>query len=155
MEQYAAMSEQIHNYSLWEQDYYSSGEMGMFNSQGFLDGNEFCTNFYAKNVPINLADDHQRAINFPNAVDVARNVQHVVSSPETANSPGKPKRRRSKGGAAAEQSTTFLNASISNFRALVQQHTGCHNTNSSPKGPITLCFANAEARQLNNQYHYS
>ncbi|EYU43652.1 hypothetical protein MIMGU_mgv1a018022mg, partial [Erythranthe guttata] len=51
---------------------------------------------------------------------------------------------RSKAGTSSP--TTFLNASITNFRALVQQHTsrsGGGNNGSisnSRKGPITLCF---------------
>lgn len=61
----------------------------------------------------------------------------------------KPKRRRGRGGAMA--TTTFLNSTITNFRELVQQHTGMSSTSTPPssyyascvkKGPITLCFAN-------------
>lgn len=152
------MSEQLQNYNLWENDYYSSGEMGMV-SQGFFETNDFSTNLYAKNTPINPHDHHR---NFPINADVIARNACVVSSPETATpgaSPGKAKRRRSKGGAAAaaSQSTTFLNASISNFRALVQQHTGCHNTTtSSPKGPITLCFGTPSSTQEpHHQYYYA
>lgn len=69
---------------------------------------------------------------------------HVLTSP------AKPKRRRGRGGAMAV--TTFLNSTMSNFRELVQQHTGMRSISTSPssyygscvdqKGPITLCFAN-------------
>lgn len=154
MEQYSGMGEEMPNYSLWEvQDYYG----GMV-TQALSGSNEAPTNYYGKNdFSINADENHATA----QPADAARNVYHVASSPEAANpagSPGKAKRRRSKGGAAASQSTTFLNASISNFRALVQQHTGCHNANSSPKGPITLCFAapaasTHEARHSNKQYY--
>lgn len=136
MEQYSDKSQQLQDYSLWEDDYFASVEMGMRSQAGFSDTNEPENFFYAKNVSIH-PDDNNHRNDLPNA---ARN----VSSPETANPAAKAKRRRSKG-AAGSQSTTFLNASISNFRALVQQHTGCHNANSSPKGPITLCFATTPA----------
>ncbi|KAL2473985.1 VQ motif-containing protein motif-containing protein 22-like [Forsythia ovata] len=62
-------------------------------------------------------------------------------------SPGTPKRRRSR--ASKLTPTTFLNAHITNFRALVQKHTGCSHTE---KGPITLCFGSssiADHQQIN------
>ncbi|KAL2454288.1 vq domain-containing protein [Abeliophyllum distichum] len=55
-------------------------------------------------------------------------------------SPGTPKRRRSR--ASKLTPTTFLNAHITNFRALVQKHTGCSHTD---KGPITLCFGSSSS----------
>lgn len=53
----------------------------------------------------------------------------------------KPIRRRSR--ASKKTPTTLLNANISNFRALVQQFTGCHSSTRSlgkQKGPINLNF---------------
>ncbi|KAK1368081.1 VQ domain-containing protein [Heracleum sosnowskyi] len=54
---------------------------------------------------------------------------------------GKPIRRRSR--APRRNPTTLLNASTANFRSLVQQFTGCQNTNASSgsrKGPVNLSF---------------
>ncbi|KDP27418.1 hypothetical protein JCGZ_20246 [Jatropha curcas] len=53
----------------------------------------------------------------------------------------KPIRRRSR--TSKKTPTTLLNANTSNFRALVQQFTGCHSKTSSfssRKGPINLNF---------------
>lgn len=53
----------------------------------------------------------------------------------------KPIRRRSR--ASKKTPTTHLNADASNFRALVQQFTGCHTSNTflgAHKGPINLNF---------------
>ncbi|KAM3361529.1 hypothetical protein P3S68_016383 [Capsicum galapagoense] len=53
----------------------------------------------------------------------------------------KPIRRRSR--ASKKTPTTHLNADASNFRALVQQFTGCHTANTflgAHKGPINLNF---------------
>lgn len=53
---------------------------------------------------------------------------------------GKPIRRRSR--ASKKAPTTLLNANANNFRALVQQFTGCHSSNpTNYKGPINLNFA--------------
>ncbi|KAG6398177.1 hypothetical protein SASPL_139632 [Salvia splendens] len=136
MDQYSDMSQQLQDFNLWEQDYFASVDMEML-SQGFPDSAP----------PENFFDDKIFSIN----PDAARS----VSSPEAAATPGKVKRRRAKAADAAAQSTTFLNASISNFRALVQQHTGCHNASSSPKGPITLCFAAPTNHEARRHYYCS
>ncbi|XP_047963149.1 uncharacterized protein LOC125207727 [Salvia hispanica] len=136
MDQYSDMSQQLQDFNLWEQDYFATVEMEML-SQGFPDSAP----------PESFFDDKIVSIN----PDAARG----VSSPEAAAAaPGKAKRRRARAADAAAQSTTFLNASISNFRALVQQHTGCHNANSSPKGPITLCFAAPANHEARHRHHY-
>ncbi|KAG6395892.1 hypothetical protein SASPL_142025 [Salvia splendens] len=131
MDQYSDM-QQLQDFNLWEQDYFASVEMEML-SKGFPDS-----------APPENFFDHKIVSNNP---DAARS----VSSQEAA-TPGKAKRRRAN---AAAQSTTFLNASISNFRALVQQHTGCHNANSSPNGPITLCFAAPANHEARRHYYCS
>lgn len=132
MEEYSDMSQQLQDFNLWEQDYFASVEMEMFSDQGFPDSAP----------PENFFDDKVVPIN----PDAARS---AVSAPGKV-----AKRRRAKAADAAAQSTTFLNASISNFRALVQQHTGCHNANSSPKGPITLCFAAPANHEARRHYNY-
>ncbi|KAJ8544696.1 hypothetical protein K7X08_017279 [Anisodus acutangulus] len=59
-------------------------------------------------------------------------------SPKTSNA-SKPVRRRSR--ASKKTPTTLVNASISNFRAVVQQYTGCHTSPiKNQKGPINLNF---------------
>ncbi|KAI3455796.1 hypothetical protein Pfo_012459 [Paulownia fortunei] len=143
------MNDQMQNYSRWEQDYQQPvGELAML-YHGFSDANVVSTNFHSKNLLI------QGEKTLTNA-NVAGNM-YTISSPEIANpitSPGKPKRRRSKG--TPSQSTTFLNASITNFRALVQQHTGCHTTPSVQKGPITLCFSSSSSSYEASPYgHFS
>ncbi|KAL3520358.1 hypothetical protein ACH5RR_018507 [Cinchona calisaya] len=60
-------------------------------------------------------------------------------------------RRRSR--ASRRTPTTLLNASIKNFRTLVQQYTGCHSATSdfkSGKGPITLSFGSSSSNEQNN-----
>ncbi|KAL8101401.1 hypothetical protein AgCh_033327 [Apium graveolens] len=66
------------------------------------------------------------------------------------NAQGKPIRRRSR--ASRRTPTTLLNASTTNFRSLVQQFTGCHNTKASSfgsqKGPVNLSFGNQNDHQI-------
>lgn len=63
----------------------------------------------------------------------------------------KPIRRRSR--ASKRTPTTLLNANTTNFRALVQQFTGCPSTNGmsfgfhNNKGPITLSFQHGRQQQ--------
>ncbi|KAK4347521.1 hypothetical protein RND71_033860 [Anisodus tanguticus] len=62
----------------------------------------------------------------------------------------KPIRRRSR--ASKRTPTTHLNADASNFRALVQQFTGCHTANTflgAHKGPINLNFGLDENEDFN------
>ncbi|KAE9594284.1 hypothetical protein Lal_00001214 [Lupinus albus] len=64
------------------------------------------------------------------------------------NNVSKPIRRRSR--ASKRTPTTLLNANTTNFRALVQQFTGCPSTTTMSslivhKGPITLNFKNGNA----------
>ncbi|CAL0334916.1 unnamed protein product [Lupinus luteus] len=65
------------------------------------------------------------------------------------NNVSKPIRRRSR--ASKRTPTTLLNANTTNFRALVQQFTGCPSTTMSSlgvhKGPITLNFKHGSSRQ--------
>ncbi|TXG48345.1 hypothetical protein EZV62_027639 [Acer yangbiense] len=68
----------------------------------------------------------------------------------------KPVRRRSR--ASKKTPTTLLNANTTNFRALVQQFTGCPSTpfsfGSSKKGPVNLSFGlgSNDAFGNNNQF---
>lgn len=62
-------------------------------------------------------------------------------SPKNSTIKKAPIRRRSR--ASKKTPTTHLNADASNFRALVQQFTGCHTANTflgAHKGPINLNF---------------
>ncbi|KZV22162.1 hypothetical protein F511_33792 [Dorcoceras hygrometricum] len=59
---------------------------------------------------------------------------------------GKPIRRRSR--ASKKTPVKLLNANLSNFRALVQQFTGCQSTPSTCyKGPVTLNFQRRSSRR--------
>ncbi|KAK7329354.1 hypothetical protein VNO77_23515 [Canavalia gladiata] len=64
----------------------------------------------------------------------------------------KPIRRRSR--ASKRTPTTLLNANTTNFRALVQQFTGCPNTTMSTlgvhKGPITLNFQQGSGHKIHH-----
>lgn len=90
----------------------------------------------------------------PNYMTTTHQSSHVTSShdnqysnlspdnssgdPKTS-STSKPVRRRSR--ASKKTPTTLVNASISNFRAVVQQYTGCHTCPiKNQKGPINLSF---------------
>ncbi|CAN4090598.1 unnamed protein product [Withania somnifera] len=70
------------------------------------------------------------------------NLSHDNSSGNgdpNASSVSKPVRRRSR--ASKKTPTTLVNASISNFRAVVQQYTGCHTCPiKNQRGPINLSF---------------
>lgn len=72
----------------------------------------------------------------------------VQLNPQASSS--KPIRRRSR--ASRRTPTTLLNASTTNFRSLVQQFTGCHNTKASAfgsqKGPVNLSFGNQNDHQI-------
>ncbi|XP_061368688.1 uncharacterized protein LOC133311628 [Gastrolobium bilobum] len=64
----------------------------------------------------------------------------------------KPIRKRSR--ASKRTPTTLLNANTTNFRALVQQFTGCPSTTGSSlgvhKGPITLNFKQGSRQQIHH-----
>ncbi|TKY72679.1 VQ motif-containing protein 22 [Spatholobus suberectus] len=64
----------------------------------------------------------------------------------------KPIRRRSR--ASKRTPTTLLNANTTNFRALVQQFTGCPSTTMSTlgvhKGPITLNFQQGSGQKIHH-----
>lgn len=78
----------------------------------------------------------------------------TTSSYTTTSGHFKPIRRRSR--ASKRTPTTLLNANTTNFRALVQQFTGCPTTAMSSlgvhKGPITLNFKHG-SRQLQAHHH--
>ncbi|PON33979.1 VQ motif containing protein [Parasponia andersonii] len=76
----------------------------------------------------------------------------------SASAPSKPNRRRSR--ASKKTPTTLLNANANNFRALVQQFTGCPNPASfaNQKGPVNLNFGLKNATPIiepfrNYDYH--
>ncbi|KAJ7969428.1 VQ motif protein [Quillaja saponaria] len=75
-----------------------------------------------------------------------------LSTPKGIGNLSKPIRRRSR--ATKKTPTTLLNANTTNFRALVQQFTGCPRTALSlgvHKGPITLSFR--QGRSHGQQIH--
>ncbi|XP_035544731.1 VQ motif-containing protein 22-like [Juglans regia] len=86
------------------------------------------------------------------SVETDTNISSPSSNPSFAangqltpkGSPSKPIRRRSR--ASKRTPTTLLNANTSNFRALVQQFTGCPSTAISfgnQRGPVNLNFGKA------------
>ncbi|XP_057430388.1 uncharacterized protein LOC130723384 [Lotus japonicus] len=81
--------------------------------------------------------------------------ENTILSPTNSLSPkgslSKPIRRRSR--SSKKTPTTLLNANTTNFRALVQQFTGCPSTTTMPspslyKGPITLNFQQGSRHQI-------
>ncbi|CAN4080389.1 unnamed protein product [Withania somnifera] len=88
-------------------------------------------------------DHHQYSINTistENSSHISGN-DHELISPKS--SIIKPVRRRSR--ASKKTPTTLLNVSITNFQALVQQHTGCHSSLvfKNQKGPMNLSFGSS------------
>ncbi|XP_019260503.1 PREDICTED: uncharacterized protein LOC109238488 [Nicotiana attenuata] len=88
---------------------------------------------------------------YPSHVTISSDYQYSNLSPENSSGNGdhqlspktstisKPVRRRSR--ASKKTPTTLVNASISNFRAVVQQYTGCHTSPiKNQRGPINLSF---------------
>lgn len=72
---------------------------------------------------------------------IGHDSQYSNLSPDNSktSSTSKPVRRRSR--ASKKTPTTLVNASISDFRAVVQQYTGCHTSPiNNQKGPINLSF---------------
>ncbi|KAF5742371.1 hypothetical protein HS088_TW09G00416 [Tripterygium wilfordii] len=86
------------------------------------------------------------------AIDHHHHQQQHQLSPKSTGCASKPIRRRSR--ASKKTPTTLLNANSTNFRALVQQFTGCPRAPISfatQKGPITLNFGAGSA----NNYSFS
>ncbi|KAG8385093.1 hypothetical protein BUALT_Bualt03G0005600 [Buddleja alternifolia] len=145
---------QMHRYSVWEEDNYEQAldEVGMLNYQGFSEPTLLSTNFdhniktsfipYETTLSTNA--NVAGGCNNTNMVEIANlgngNLTMNPVMTKSSPGPGKPKKRRSKGTQSQSAATTYLNASIKDFRALVQQHTGCQVSTSTQKGPITLCF---------------
>lgn len=90
-------------------------------------------------------------IQYPTSIAISVSPDNSTKPPVQA--PGqaaRTKRRRGRGGTT--ETTTFLNSTITNFRELVQQHTGMMSTtpattsyyyaSCNQKGPVTLCFTN-------------
>ncbi|MCD7453057.1 hypothetical protein HAX54_019489 [Datura stramonium] len=77
-------------------------------------------------------------------------------SPKNGSITKKPIRRRSR--ASKKTPTTHLNADASNFRALVQQFTGCHTAHTflgAHKGPINLNFGLDENDDCDFDAHHN
>lgn len=87
-----------------------------------------------------------------NSTSMLSGTNHL--NPQGGGTVARPIRRRSR--ASRRTPTTLLNASTTNFRSLVQQFTGCHNTykgsNSfgTQKGPLNLSFGMPRNQ---NEYH--
>ncbi|CAN4081802.1 unnamed protein product [Withania somnifera] len=102
----------------------------------------------------NTMDHHPYSINSTispeNSSQNSGNDHHELISPKS--SIVKPVRRRSR--ASKKTPTTLLNASIANFRALVQQHTGCHTSPmfNNQKGPINLSFGPSTDHEQNEYF---
>ncbi|OMO92376.1 VQ motif-containing protein [Corchorus olitorius] len=101
----------------------------------------------------------------PSGLQYSTSDQHQPKGSSSSSSSSKPPiRRRSR--ASKKTPTTLLNANASNFRALVQQFTGCPRAPplslGTRRGPINLNFAVGGGSQQNsmmssvsgNDYHY-
>ncbi|KAL7131338.1 hypothetical protein ABFS83_13G190700 [Erythranthe nasuta] len=137
-------SDEMQNYSgTWEHEYY-----GQLQQPAIVYRTD-------RNKLLIPAHDHVRTSTTNAAVN--------VSGPDTGANPiviAKPINKRRRSTAGTSSPTTFLNASITNFRALVQQHTsrsGGGNNGSisnSRKGPITLCFDSSSSTSTVNHHHH-
>lgn len=143
------MSDHVPSSSPWEQYY----QEPMFIDDFSMPCPEFSD---ATIVGSNNFDINETVFNPNYSVGVTSNNPENSSSStgsdlKTKTSPETPKQRRSR--ASRLTPTTYLNAHITNFRSLVQKHTGCSHTE---KGPITLCFGSSSSehtdhRQINGQ----
>ncbi|XP_009622209.1 uncharacterized protein [Nicotiana tomentosiformis] len=118
--------------------YYQQTDFGIANpyDQRFSDSTIITTG-----TTQNTIDQHQYSstLSPENSSQIAGNDDIHELSPKT--SKGKPIRRRSR--ASKKTPTTLVNTSITNFRAAVQQYTGCDHTSpifKNQKGPINLSF---------------
>ncbi|KAL3376637.1 hypothetical protein AABB24_003194, partial [Solanum stoloniferum] len=87
----------------------------------------------------NMTIDHHHHHQYSSQISENDDIHELISPKTTAIKPVT--RRRSR--ASKKTPTTLLTASITNFRALVQQHTGCHTCptfKNNQKGPINLSF---------------
>lgn len=130
------MSDHVPSSSPWEQYY----QEPMFIDDFSMPCPEFSD---ATIVGSNNFDINETVFNPNYSVGVTSNNPENSSSStgsdlKTKTSPETPKQRRSR--ASRLTPTTYLNAHITNFRSLVQKHTGCSHTE---KGPITLCFGSS------------
>ncbi|KAL7089738.1 hypothetical protein ACP275_13G201300 [Erythranthe tilingii] len=143
-------SDEMQNFSgTWEHEFYQLHQPSIVYRTSFSDDDQN---------KLLIPGDHLRT-STPNA---AVN----VSGPESGANPiinGKPLNKRRRSTAGTSSPTTFLNASITNFRALVQQHTsrsgGGNNgstSTASRKGPITLCFDSSLSisSTVNHHHHH-
>lgn len=95
--------------------------------------------------------DNSRTTNATIPVFTPENSSPVCNDLSPKATIAKQVKRRSR--ASRRTPTTLLNASIKNFRTLVQQYTGCHSGVSavkSGKGPITLSFGGPSSCQQND-----
>ncbi|KAM3250773.1 hypothetical protein P3S67_023191 [Capsicum chacoense] len=122
--------------------YYQQTDFAVENPHEYFSDSTFITTKNTQN-SIDHYHHHQDSvitISPENSSQISGNndIHHELISPKS--SVMKPIRRRSR--ASKKTPITRLNASIANFRALVQQHTGCHSspTFKNQKGPINLSF---------------
>ncbi|KAL7131339.1 hypothetical protein ABFS83_13G190800 [Erythranthe nasuta] len=125
--------------------------------------NEWAQDMFMPELGFDDDDDDEPAIN----TGEAASGQVVVIAGDKSRGPkvlpklgsvGKPIRRRSR--ASRKSPATLLNANASNFRALVQQFTGCHSplspfgmtTTTNYKGPINLNFAQHKSCNLGRRW---
>ncbi|OIT31705.1 vq motif-containing protein 22 [Nicotiana attenuata] len=125
----------------WEMPYYQQTDFRIANPYecNFSDSTIITTQNPSHEVSIS-SDHHPYSSNLSpeNSSQIAGNDDQLLS-PKT--SKGKPVRRRITR-ASKKTPTTLINTSITKFRAVVQQYTGCHTSPifKNQKGPINLSF---------------
>ncbi|GLT32806.1 hypothetical protein SLA2020_074460 [Shorea laevis] len=99
------------------------------------------------------AFDEMGAASFSDATMVTTNLTSDGNLSPGSSSPVKSTRRRSR--ASKKAPTTLLNANAGNFRALVQQFTGCPSRDLSRRGAINLNFAQGNDASAQSQSNVS
>nr|XP_009802171.1 PREDICTED: uncharacterized protein LOC104247778 [Nicotiana sylvestris] len=125
--------------------YYQQTDFGIANPYESFSDSTIITTQINTSQAVSISSDHHRyssTLSPENSSQIAGNNDDIHELSPKVTSKGKPVRRRSTR-ASKKTPTTLVNTSITNFRAVVQQYTGCHTSPvliKNQKGPINLSF---------------
>lgn len=125
--------------------YYQQTDFGIANPYESFSDSTIITTQINTSQAVSISSDHHRyssTLSPENSSQIAGNNDDIHELSPKVTSKGKPVRRRSTR-ASKKTPTTLVNTSITNFRAAVQQYTGCDHTSpifKNQKGPINLSF---------------